>query len=64
MKKFPEISIVFNQKPSGMTKNHICANDFLKIIGFSRKLKESRINLNDSKQLKNSSESQKKIKYY
>ena len=42
-----------------MTKNHICAKDFLEIIGFSRKFKESRTNLNVSKQLKNSSDPNK-----
>ena len=43
-----------------MTKNHICSKDFPEIIDFSRKFKESRTNLNDSKQLKNSSDSKKK----
>ena len=43
-----------------MTKNHIGAKDFLEIIGFCRKFKESRKNLNVSKQFKNSSGSKKK----
>ena len=42
-----------------MTKNHICAKDFLKINGFTRKFKESRTNVNISKQLKKSSDSKK-----
>ena len=44
-----------------MTKTHICSKDFPKIIDFSRKLKKSRTNLNVSKQLKNLSDSNKKI---
>ena len=43
-----------------MTKNHICSKDFPEIIDFSRKFKESRTNLNVSKQLKNYSDSKKK----
>ena len=43
-----------------MTKNHIYARDFLEITVFSKKLKESRTNLNVSKQFKNSSDSKKK----
>ena len=39
-----------------MTKNNIYAKDFIEIIGFSRKFKESRTNLNVSKQFKNSSD--------
>ena len=35
-----------------MTKIHIFAKDFLEIIGFSRKFKESRTNLNIPKQFK------------
>ena len=42
-----------------MTKYHICGKDFLEIIGFSRKFKESRKNLNVSKQFKNFSDSKK-----
>ena len=42
-----------------MTKNYICDKDFLEIIGCSRKLKESRTNLNVAKQLKSSSDSKK-----
>ena len=47
-----------------MTKYYICAKDFLEIIGFSRKFKESRTDLNVSKQFKNSSDSKKNIKYF
>ncbi len=36
-----------------MTENHICSKKFPEIIDFSRKFKESRTNLNVSKQLKN-----------
>ena len=37
-----------------MTKNHICAKDFLEIIGFFfRNFKESRTKLNVSEQFKN-----------
>ena len=43
-----------------MTKKHIFAKDFLEIIGFSRKFKEFRTNLNISEQLKNSGDSKKK----
>ena len=43
-----------------MTKNPICAKDYLETIGFSRKFKESRTNLNVSKQFKNSSDCKKK----
>ena len=42
-----------------MTKNHICAKDFLEIIIFSRKFKESRTKRNVSKQLKIFSDSKK-----
>ena len=40
-----------------MTKNHIFAKDILEIIGFPRKFKESRTNLNVSEQFKNFSDS-------
>ena len=46
-----------------MTKNYICSKDFPEIIDFSRKFKESRTNLNVSKQFKNSSDL-KKIKIF
>ena len=35
-----------------MTKNYIYAKDFLEIIGYTRKFKESMRNLNVSEQLK------------
>ena len=43
-----------------MTKNHICAKNFLEIIGFSKKFKESMTDLNVSKKLKNVSGSKNK----
>ena len=46
-----------------MTKNPICAKEFLEIIVFSQKFKESRTNLNPSKPFKNFCDL-KKIKYY
>ena len=63
MKRFQKIPIILILKSSRMTKNYICSKDFPEIIDFSRKLKESRTNINVSKQLKNSSDS-KKIMYY
>ena len=44
-----------------MIKNHICSKDFPEIIDFSRKLKESRTNLNVSKQFNNSSNFKRKL---
>ena len=35
-----------------MTKNYICAKDFLEIIGYTKKFKESMRNLNVSEQFK------------
>ena len=42
-----------------MTKYYICAMDFLDIMVFSRKVKETRTNLNVPQQFKNSSDSKK-----
>ena len=60
MKRFPDIPIpLCYLKHSGMTKKLICAKDCLEIVGFSRNFKESRTNLNVSKQFKKFSDSKK-----